>query len=55
MAMANAAVGETLEYVRNAVEDFYNAGTIVDGAPANLTPGATYFPEHDTWTLDNYT
>ena len=59
MAMANAAVGETLEYVRNAVEDFYNAGTIVDGSPANLTPGATYFlsttPGHWTTTPDTTT
>ena len=43
MAIQTAGVGAPCKYVRNMVEDFYYAGSFVDGSPANLTPGATYY------------
>ena len=43
MAMQTADAGNPCKYVRNMVEDFYYAGSLVDGTPTNLTPGATYY------------
>ena len=43
MAMETKASGEACKYVRNMVEDFFYAGSFVDGTPSNLTPGATYY------------
>ena len=43
MAIETKLAGSVCKYVRNMVEDFYTAGSYVDGSPTNLTPGATYY------------
>ena len=43
MAKAAAAAGEDCTYTRNVAEDFFYAGTLVDGTPGNLTPGTVYY------------
>lgn len=59
MARTGGAQGESIRYVRNEVEDFFNTGAVVDGAPAALTPGQIYFlstnPGNWTTTPDTTT
>ena len=43
MSISSAAPGEECTYTRNVAENFFYSATLVDGSPANLTPGATYF------------
>jgi hypothetical protein len=59
MAKTGGSTGEVIRYVRNEVEDFFNSGSVVDGAPAGLTPGQIYFlstnPGNWTTTPDTTT
>ena len=59
MARTGGSQGEAIRYVRNEVEEFFNAGTVVDGAPASLIPGQIYFlsttPGNWTTTPDTTT
>ena len=43
MAIQTVGAGSPCKYVRNMVEDFYYASSLVDTTPANLTPGVTYY------------
>ena len=59
MAIETKSAAAPCKYVRNMVEDFYYAGSFVDGSPSNLTPGATYYlsttPGNWTTTPDTTT
>lgn len=43
MAVTSGVPGQTVKFVRNAVETIISPASVVEGAPASLTPGATYF------------
>lgn len=43
MAITAGVPGETVKFVRNAVETIISPASVVDGSPVSLTPGATYF------------
>ena len=43
MALETKVAGAECKYTRNVVEDFFYSGSLVDGAPTNLTPGITYY------------
>ena len=43
MAITAGGPGETVKFVRNAVETIVSPSTVVDGSPISLTPGTTYY------------
>ena len=59
MAIEAKAAGELIEFTRNEVEQIFNVGLVVDGAPAFLSPGDVYFlsmtPGNWTTTPDTTT
>ena len=59
MALETKLADAECKYTRNVVEDFFYAGSLVDGSPTNLTAGITYYlsttPGNWTTTPDTTT
>tara|TARA_R110002012_G_scaffold113834_1_gene259934 strand:+ start:40 stop:588 length:549 start_codon:yes stop_codon:yes gene_type:complete len=59
MAMETKSAAAPCKYVSNMIQDFFFAGSFVDGSPTNLTPGITYYlsttPGNWTTTPDTTT
>ena len=52
MATEGGVAGQLTEFIRNEVKQIFNIGAVVEGAPADLIPGSTYYlsKEPGKWT-----
>ena len=59
MALTGGILDDEITVTTNSIEDLFNSGTFVDGSPATLTEGQTYFlsttPGNWTTTPDTTT